>query len=207
MRKYDLDAEKSVGTKFGRLTILCVMKERSKKRSILVSCLCECGKEKIVELSLLRQGALNSCGCLRAERILDNIKLAQQANKESGKIREPRLGSAARVYQVNYHDGNLTFEDFLDLSQKNCYYCGAPPANFANIYLYKNTTCQSYRAEQGTFIYNGLDRVNNTKKHDKENVVPCCSNCNYAKLDRTQEEFLAWIARVYAKHFGALSLI
>jgi 5-methylcytosine-specific restriction endonuclease McrA len=29
-----------------------------------------------------------------------------------------------------------------------------------------------------------------------DNVVACCKNCNVAKLDRTQEDFLKWIKRV-----------
>jgi hypothetical protein len=202
MRKYDRDAKKSVGIKFGRLTVLRVLDERSKRRTILVECLCECGNKKVIELSKLRQGVVGSCGCLQMEHSLTNIKTAQQACRDSGKVREPRLGSAARVYQVNYHDGNLTFDDFLELSQRNCYYCGAAPANFANIYLHKNTKCLPYRIEQGTFIYNGLDRVDNTKRHDKENVVPCCAHCNKSKLQRTQEEFFNWIARVYETHIA-----
>ena len=49
----------------------------------------------------------------------------------------------------------------------------------------------------GDFVYNGLDRVDNEKGYTIDNVVPCCKHCNYAKRNRSVEEFIDWIAQVY----------
>ena len=55
-----------VGKKFGRLTVL---KEvgRNKYGHVLWLCMCDCGIEKIINGSSLREGFSKSCGCLRKE--------------------------------------------------------------------------------------------------------------------------------------------
>ena len=62
------------GLKFGRLTALepapSLMKEKGKgdyaaRRHVV----CECGKRKIVEEKLLKNGNTRSCGCLRRDML------------------------------------------------------------------------------------------------------------------------------------------
>ena len=55
--------------KFGRLTVLCKDTERITKNGSYWICQCECGKTKSVKSSSLRRGEIQSCGCLRNERI------------------------------------------------------------------------------------------------------------------------------------------
>jgi hypothetical protein len=52
------------------------------------------------------------------------------------------------------------------------------------------------RARKG-FCYNGLDRVDNGKGYEIDNVVPCCKECNYAKCDRTQKDFVNWVKKCH----------
>ncbi|MEI8273908.1 MAG: hypothetical protein WCG08_14935 [Paludibacter sp.] len=42
---------------------------------------------------------------------------------------------------------------------------------------------------------NGIDRVNNQIGYIKENCVPCCKHCNYAKGDLSISDFNAWKKR------------
>jgi hypothetical protein len=49
----------------------------------------------------------------------------------------------------------------------------------------------------GNYKYNGLDRVDNNRGYEKDNIVPCCETCNKAKLQMSLGEFLNWIKRVY----------
>jgi hypothetical protein len=97
----------------------------------------------------------------------------------------PQIISAKRVYH-RYQDGNLLFDEFIKLSQINCRYCGAGPSNTTNWYIScikgKPNTSQNL-IDNGNFTYNGLDRIDNTKSHYTDNVVPCCFNCNRAKND------------------------
>lgn len=108
----------------------------------------------------------------------------------------PQNISAKRTYR-GYSDGDLSFEEFLRLSQKSCVYCGTAPSNITNWYLscIKNKPYTSqYLIDNGNFVYNGLDRIDNTKPHHTNNVVPCCFNCNRAKNDMSLSEFRMHIA-------------
>lgn len=66
------------GEKFGRLTVI-KPKEPDKWKSLRWLCRCECGKEKIVNGSHLRKGAILSCGCL----LIDIMKGRTGANSPS----------------------------------------------------------------------------------------------------------------------------
>lgn len=67
-------------------------------------------------------------------------------------------------------------------------------------YCYKNSKNTTERKAEGTFVYNGLDRIDNALGHSVENVVTCCWRCNKAKGEMSQREFLNWIATVYTLH-------
>lgn len=56
------------GQKFGRLTVLRLVK--SGKRDCEWACRCACGKVKIILGASLRRGRSQSCGCIRIERIV-----------------------------------------------------------------------------------------------------------------------------------------
>lgn len=60
------------GQKFGRFTILKDVESKNGKRR--VECECECGTVKIVGLSDLKAGKVQSCGCLRNERAKEASK-------------------------------------------------------------------------------------------------------------------------------------
>ena len=60
---------------------------------------------------------------------------------------------------------SLSEEQFLTYWQQPCYYCGSEIEKI------------------------GLDRVDNTRGYETDNVVPCCTSCNKMKLDNTQERF------------------
>lgn len=54
-----------VGQKFGRLTVIEQLPEQN--RRTMWKCVCECGKEKTGQGTLLVSGKLRSCGCLKDE--------------------------------------------------------------------------------------------------------------------------------------------
>lgn len=58
-----------------------------------------------------------------------------------------------------------------------------------------------YQGTYGDFTYNGLDRVDNTRNHAVDNVVPCCTTCNWMKSKSGYDEFLAHIKRNLSSHF------
>lgn len=56
-----------LGQRFGRLTIIG-MGEPDRHSKTRVTCRCDCGNESTPQLSHLRRGHTESCGCLHAER-------------------------------------------------------------------------------------------------------------------------------------------
>lgn len=173
------------GQKFGKLTVI---EEAYRKKNVYWKCHCECGIQTIVIGAGLRNGHTTSCGCNKVDGA---IKTAKKMLSE-----DPRITSARNVYGNNYKDGNITFEQFIELSQMNCYYCGNKPENTYNRYKGKRKTVLQ-NISVGNFYYNGLDRLDNSKVHDLDNVVTCCKWCNAAKLKRTSFEFETWIEKIH----------
>ena len=170
------------GRRFGLLTVLHFVKYTTGYVGHW-KCKCDCGKEVIVCASALYTGNTRSCGCLRASK------------------QPPGFAGARRLYVGYKKDAmkrafvfDLTFEQFMDLTSRNCIYCNIGPS--------KVSLCRSGYTEKGkahsTYIYNGLDRVDSSKGYLLDNLVTCCKDCNIAKGTKSVEEFLAWVQRLAA---------
>lgn len=85
----------------------------------------------------------------------------------------------------------ISFDNFMDIVKRNCYYCNAEP----------EMRPTHHKRWDFKFPMSGIDRVNPKIGYELENIVPCCSHCNRAKWDYTAEEFKSWIKRVYYKQF------
>jgi hypothetical protein len=72
------------------------------------------------------------------------------------------------------------------LSSSDCAYCGSPPSQ---VYCSKG-------GYNGDYIYNGIDRVNNSIGYEENNVVACCKICNTMKSTLSQEKFFRHIKRI-----------
>lgn len=180
------------GQIFGRLTVI---KENgflgtgnAKKSAFL--CKCSCGEEKTIRGGDLVSNKTTSCGCWRDEKALENLF------EIDNRIRSPKDSSALKIYKTNYSDGNLTFEQFMQLSQDNCYYCNIMPMNINNMFKHLKHSSK-FSVENGDFIYNGLDRINSDLPHDFENLVTSCGICNKSKSDMTTKEFKNFIYNSY----------
>ena len=155
-------------------------------------CLCECGKStKPILTSVLFSGKRKSCGCIKGDVIRKNQKLSLRVNTKY----EPRIASARRrwksyLYQDKQCD--LTFEQWMEISQRNCYYCGVEPDNQYNYFSKKKDASENGKLN-GNFRYNGLDRVSSDGYHTLNNVVACCYVCNRAKSNRSPQYFYQYI--------------
>lgn len=85
----------------------------------------------------------------------------------------------------------LSYQQFIDITQKNCYYCGAEP----------EMRPSHHKRWDFKFPMSGIDRIDSSIGYDDSNVVPCCSHCNQAKWDYTTGEFLSWLKRAYQYQF------
>ena len=129
-----------------------------------------------------------SCGCTTAA----DLSKAGQRNRRF----TPRESTARLVWCQTYKDAK--WETFLTLSQHDCHYCGRPPQLTRNkAYSTGKKPVSDYQRENGSFTYNGLDRIDSSIGHTDDNVIPCCSTCNSMKGAMGYQEFKAHIRQVY----------
>jgi len=103
---------------------------------------------------------------------ISNFKFTKFEPLQIGKV--PINKDNLEVYQDIYRDSysEMNFEDFHYLIHQECFYCGKD---------HVNNRCG--------VRYNGIDRIDSSKTHTIDNVVPCCKFCNYSKKDQTLEEY------------------
>jgi len=164
------------GRRFGNLTVIEDTERSNKHGKAIWRCKCDCGNEVEVTAYLLLKGETKSCGCLKFSKLGLHGAIVDVMNGYIKRARKNKL------------EFTLQPKEFEELIHKDCFYCGTPPSNH-----YKS------RFDDNDCIYNGLDRVDNTKGYTVDNVVPCCKNCNTTKGALSTDEFRAWVNRVYSK--------
>lgn len=180
------------GQIFGRLEVVELILDpaiKALKKSTLKSaawrCVCECGGESVVAATCLLKGCTKSCGCL-------NLETKSRLGRSRGGYNSKPDSGMRRVYRQYGYDAkkrglefSLTQDQFLHLTSQNCCYCDSKPSA-----VYQK------RQNQKEFIYNGIDRRDNTQGYVMENCVPCCKHCNHGKFQRTEKEFAEWACRL-----------
>lgn len=86
----------------------------------------------------------------------------------------------------------LELEEFLELCQKPCAYCGQKPSMSAAAWL------NSILSDED-FFFNGIDRFDNEKGYIKGNVLPCCPTCNFLKGKLTVRDLIDHILKMLPK--------
>ena len=190
------------GQKFGRLTVIKRSFPNTKNGETNWLCKCDCGNKKIIHGHRLRIGKTKSCGCLRRE-ICSSLqgKYPQSGLQRYLGIGVGNMRAVISKYKQNAKKGGreykLTEEQFKEITKKDCYYCGAKPNNE-----------RKSSSNNGGYVYNGIDRIDNNKGYTMDNIVPCCRTCNIAKRNLTLQDFKDWIKRVHNHMFiGSSELI
>jgi len=164
-----------IGNKYGLLTVYG-RAGNTQKGAATWLCRCKCGKTDIIISGYkLRRGDRKSCGC------------------KGRSLQRPGDRALNKLYLNYKHDAKrrkiifkLTKKVVAKITKQNCHYCGLPPQQI-----------KKHPSSLDTYIYNGIDRIDNNKGYIKDNIVPCCKICNMAKRSQTREAFLAWIERVH----------
>jgi len=181
MKGYKLDI---VGQKFNRWTIIEELPIK-RQRSILYRAKCDCGNEKIISGSQAKNGYSKSCGCLRKEEVFKSNSLPEGEAALKKLLTSYKGGARKRGYSWELND-----EAAINLFNKNCYYCNTEPSQiFPSI--------GDRHKFNGTIIYNGIDRINNSDGYTKGNVVSCCETCNRMKMALSEEFFIAHIKKIF----------
>jgi len=160
------------GKKFYYLTVIESV-GLAKDKHVLWKCSCKCGNETIVASNALVKGTTKSCGCyyesIRGHKY--KTKLYEDTRSEV----LYRYIAMARKYGREF---SLTDEEFFNITQKTCSYCGTSPN-------YIIRTVSSRKTGRKEFKYNGIDRKDSSKGYTLENCVPCCVVCNRIKSNHS----------------------
>jgi len=112
------------------------------------------------------------------------IKYARDwKRKNKKKHNEQRRNSIYEKYfnykssaKKRHYNWGLTFKQFQTFWQKPCYYCGNRIKTI------------------------GLDRTDNSKGYNLDNLVSCCRRCNRMKMILTKQEFINQCIKISKKH-------
>lgn len=100
-------------------------------------------------------------GRKKHHRYRDKYRNRQKERENSPRGRYQTYKKGAKYRGLVF---DISFEDFNNIVSKVCFYCGN--------------------------VGGGLDRMDSSMGYIKNNVVPCCSQCNYMKLDYSVDEFI-----------------
>lgn len=89
---------------------------------------------------------------------------------------------------------DLTDKQLHKLFSSRCAYCGDTPSKIAK-FTYRNYSPEGILNSQ--YLYNGIDRINNSKGYIMKNCVTCCEKCNRMKFAYAEKEFLKHIEKIY----------
>ncbi len=161
------------GKAFGRLIV--VKEAGCEHGHTLWECKCSCGTVHVVSGQSLRNGATKSCGCLLHDK---KPKLETPVNYllSRYKISAEKRGLCF----------SLTRQEFVELIQSSCFYCGDWPNQ------------RIHKKKHKDFRYTGVDRRDNTIGYIKTNVVPCCNICNMMKRDLNESVFTEQVMKITA---------
>lgn len=179
------------GQVFNRLTVMESI-GKSKYGHLLYNCKCSCGNIKAVTGASLKRGEVQSCGCLKSE----NTTKMGKSRKGTSHLDKGDAGKNHLYLQYKHGakkrniEFKLTIEQVVAISSLNCYYCNVEPKQVIN-----------KESEIGSYLYNGIDRLDNTLGYTLDNCVPCCKVCNRSKSDMTIDEFYDWIKNVFETRF------
>ena len=168
------------GKRFVRWLVVKEAIQRSNSGKVRWHCICDCGNTGTIIGNSLSNGDSKSCGCYGME--VKSLPLGVAAfHAVINGIRQ-NVKKSGRLWE-------LTNEQAKELMDANCFYCEAEPSNVCG-----NAPMQRMN---GTYTYNGIDRIDNSRGYVVGNVVPCCWTCNEMKGTRSVEDFLAQCARIH----------
>jgi len=132
-------------------------------------CTCKCGNVAYVRSRKHLETRIGCKSCTAKARSAKKHPTVKHYGQKMRKYREYAQGASKRGLTFN-----ISSELFLKLITQDCTYCGETPETF-----------------------HGVDRVDSSKGYEPDNVVSCCSKCNYAKHALTLDEYKKWLVRAY----------
>lgn len=174
MKKYNYNPGDKVTS---YLTYIGEDKERTTSNHRYMKVKCTCGTEKSIRTDYYSADV----ACARCAQIK---RRATFNDKTKESIVKKLYRSYNQQAKKRGYDFDITYTTFKDYIFKDCYYCAEPPSNIAK---------QNYRS----LIYNGIDRMDNSKGYVNNNIVPCCAECNWMKNKLSKDQFLNKVNKIF----------
>jgi hypothetical protein len=99
------------------------------------------------------------------EKNQDKMAETNENKKNSRKLNFSVYVRSANIKNIEF---SLTYENYISIVEKECYYCGI-------------------QQEKG---FNGIDRLDQSKGYVLENCVSCCKMCNFMKGSLSDDVFI-----------------
>ena len=150
------------------------------------------GKNNTVKYTLME----HKCGNTRKfqQWEIDNNKF-KKCKKCEARV-EYRKNAEHIIYKTMYrqykhsakqrrYTFELDYDDFIVFVNGKCHYCGREPFTKREITKVKRSVWHN----DENILINGTDRINSNLGSFKDNCVPCCKICNFAKSDMSLNEW------------------
>lgn len=129
-----------------------------------------------------RKFGKDHCGCQTYTRRATRVGIPP-SNKLSDL--ERTVSQIVQSYSASAKVKGLSFaldkEFITSIVFKNCFYCGCVPNSVK--------TLGQGKWKRNSLPTNGIDKLNSDIGYTEENVVPCCTECNYFKSNISFENF------------------
>lgn len=191
-----INTEEFIGYKVGSLTVVEFLEEKwlpsGERYDHYYLCRCDCGMEGTFIRRVLKSTAVvkrNTICCQQCQKNkLKNNRIAIKYDNDIDRHAGVVYSNYKSKCKAKGWEFELSFNQFRDLLLQNCWYCGLEPSN-----------CRGKNGPKGTSRkhFSGIDRVDNSKGYTKHNVRPCCEDCNKAKRELNEVDFLDLIKRIY----------
>lgn len=197
------------GKKINRFTLLEFVGMSPKRWGAMYKVQCDCGTviDNYCVCNILRKSnPVISCGCFNREQ----SSVAQKWRRAGPRVTKRYCFSLFKYACKKKERAGIkcdvwTFDQWLALCTSPCHYCGRIDVrNVATARKSENGPYSRYSPEEiaeYNFSVNSPDRLDSKLGYTFANSVSCCAQCNRAKLDYTEQEFLEMV-RLICKHRG-----
>jgi len=198
MHKQKVDIESFIGYKVGKIEVIkfkdSIFKIKYNRYDYIFICKCECGNEcefiyrNLITKQTKKNNSLCCNECKKKKMIGNTVNIKYETDLEAHVgIVYSNYKSRAKKKKIDFL---INFEDFKKLLLQACHYCGQEP---------KNIRIDRTKSKKGLSreCLNGLDRIDSEKGYIHSNIYPCCEDCNKAKRNLSEKQFLQLIKSIY----------
>jgi hypothetical protein len=179
--------ESIIGKKFNRLTVLEHTGCKTKSRSKIYTCKCDCGNIVQVAGPKLRHGT-KSCGCLKAENIKQEIGKKRKNYTGVGDLSGVHWNRILFSAKIRKKEFSITKEYAWNLFLLQ----GGRCAISGEKILLSDKSADTISGK----VTASLDRIDSTKGYIEGNVQWLHKDVNYMKWKMSTETLLTWCDRI-----------